>query len=288
MLMTIFLKIPVHGLKRLNAWTIKRIFIAYEICRARMHSKNKLKIVFSNKPDWEHAITQGYKFTQHDVTFETLSPDKLTKSDLVIPLTIPDLKNLNASRDLTKHNPIPIPSLESILLCDDKYLTNQFLIENGFEMFIPKMHKPAYPYILKKRIDEWGENSHIVRNAQQEKLLASKICHPDYFCQELVTGTAEYATHIIIKNKRATCAINIKYVFEINTPIKGKDKPVYMRICRNPYIDIFESILNRIDFEGLCCVNYKVQDQQPKILEINPRFGGSLGPYIFSFMRKIT
>jgi predicted ATP-grasp superfamily ATP-dependent carboligase len=34
-------------------------------------------------------------------------------------------------------------------------------------------------------------------------------------------------------------------------------------------------------------VNYKVVRGLPYILEINPRFGGSLTPYFFSFIRHL-
>jgi hypothetical protein len=31
-----------------------------------------------------------------------------------------------------------------------------------------------------------------------------------------------------------------------------------------------------LNFQGLCCFNYKLVDGQPVIFELNPRFGGSL------------
>ena len=42
-----------------------------------------------------------------------------------------------------------------------------------------------------------------------------------------------------------------------------------------------------VGFEGLCCVNYKYRDGIPKILEINPRMGGSLARFFFSFLRRL-
>ncbi len=38
---------------------------------------------------------------------------------------------------------------------------------------------------------------------------------------------------------------------------------------------------------GLCCFNYKVIDDNPYLLEINPRFGGSLSSFFFSFIRQL-
>lgn len=68
---------------------------------------------------------------------------------------------------------------------------------------------------------------------------------------------------------------------------KGQTDNLFKVIHRCPYLDLFAEILRTIQFEGLCCVNYKVAQGQPYLLEINPRFGGSLAPYFFSFIRHL-
>ena len=250
--------------------------------------KNKWKIVFSTKEDWADSITKGFRYTLHEITFSDLTRCSFQNYDLVIPLTIRDLKYLTGIRHQIEKNPIPIPGMECITLCDDKYLFNQTISDSGFRDLIPQSDgKLEYPYILKKRIDEWGENSHIIKDARQERALSDTLLNSDYFSQEFILGRCEYATHILIKNKKVVYSINNKYVFETETPIKGKDKAAYARICRCPYIDLFSSILTYIGFDGLCCINYKVRANRPVILEINPRFGGSLSPYFFSFMRHL-
>ena len=77
------------------------------------------------------------------------------------------------------------------------------------------------------------------------------------------------------------------YEFDSEIPIKGQDAWLYRAIRRCPYLTLFSNILNSIGFQGLCCVNYKVERGRPYILEINPRFGGSLTPYFFSFIRHL-
>ncbi len=83
------------------------------------------------------------------------------------------------------------------------------------------------------------------------------------------------------------CSLNIEYVFETRSAIKGKDRLRYKAVCSCPYLDVFSSILAAIGFNGLCCFNYKVANGLPMILEINPRFGGSLSPFFFSFVRHL-
>jgi len=248
-------------------------------------SKRKVKILFSNKQGWIRSIQKGFQSTTHEITFQEFSSEKIKDYDLVVPLTIRDARFLNEIRDLIADNPIPIPSNDNILLCNDKYLFNQELTRSGFSELIPEMgDRLSYPYILKKKIDEWGQNSHIISDEKHEQIFADILASPGYFTQEIIAGPNEYATHILFKDKEILCSLNIKYAFEKNIPIKGKDKPIYKINCHCPYINIFSSVLRSIGFEGLCCINYKVRDNRPWILEINPRCGASLCPYLFSFV----
>ena len=283
------MKVQLNILKRLNATITNTIFCVYQLLLLRLFAKRKMKILFSNKQDWKDFIKKGFQFTPHLVTFGELSAENFKDYDLVMPLTIRDLKYLNETHNPIQHNPVPIPSTKTILLCDDKYLFNQCLIDNGFGEFVPKMGgTQTFPYILKKKIDEWGANTHIISDAQQEQNVTEILNDPKYFTQGLITGSTEYATHVFFKDQNIVCAINIKYAFEIGTPIKGKDKAIYEKICHCPYLELFSSILSAIDFEGICCINYKVHDNRPFIIEINPRFGGSLCPYFFSFLRHVN
>jgi len=114
-----------------------------------------------------------------------------------------------------------------------------------------------------------------------------RITDPGYFCQELVSGPSEFATHILFVGRRIVKALNIKYEFESATPIKEQDADCLKVVHRCPHLDLFARMLRAIQFEGLCCVNYKVAQGRPMLLEINPRFGGSLAPYFFSFVRHL-
>lgn len=243
-----------------------------------------MKILFSPKADWENNIRNGFQHSSHDITFAELSPENIAQYDLVIPLTITALEYLDGYRHLLVNNPVPIPALDVIRLCDDKLQLNQTLIHKGFGEFIPRMGEgQAYPYVLKKRQDVWGVNTHIISDTTKEQDFAGLIAQPEYFCQAFVPGCEEYTTHILFKNHAIACALNLKFTFHSDRPIKGKDKIVatFKEPC--PYLRLFASILDAIGFEGLCCFNYKVVDGRPFIFEINPRFGGSLGSVFYLF-----
>jgi predicted ATP-grasp superfamily ATP-dependent carboligase len=266
----------------------KALFLGAEILRSRLGAKRKLRILFSSEKDLEPTIRRSFRYTKHEIAFADISAEAIKHHDLVVPMTIPALKYLADLQDPGFQNLMPLPSLEAILLCDDKYLLNQRLTANGFGAFVPRMgNRQSYPYILKKRIDAWGANTHIISDPEQEKTFLDKIADPDYFKQQLITGPFEYATHVVFNDGRIFCSLNVEYKFANERPIKGKDLPVYSKLCQCPYLDLFSEVLSCIGFNGLCCINYKVYGDIPFILEINPRFGLSLSPYFFAFIRQL-
>jgi hypothetical protein len=263
-----------------------RAFQARERFRSDFLPDQKMKILFSHEPNLEKNISEGFSHTPHVIAFETFTSSNILDYDLIVPLTLPDLKYLSEVRHLIADHPIPIPCKESIVLCDDKYLLNESLAAKGFGDYLPRMGGPlTYPYIVKKRIDLWGRNSHLVLDKEQEEALSDISARPEYFSQNFIKGSYEYATHILFKNQRIVHSMNIEYKFETETPIKGQNKAVYTMICHCPYLDLFAAMLTSIGFNGLCCVNYKVCDGHLFLLEINPRFGGSLSRYFSSFIR---
>lgn len=266
-----------------------RLFLDLENFRSRRFVRRKLKILFP-KTEWEALLRTSFRDTRDQVSFAELSQENIRSHDLVVPLKISELVELDGLRQLLADNPIPIPSMESIVLCDDKHLLNKALIANGFGACVPEMGgRLPYPYILKKRLDECAANCHVVSNAEQELEYSELLDHPDYFRQRFVLGRDEYTTHILVRNGKIACAISIKFVFKDDLHTKGKGCAAsYSRICRNHHLGLFAAILRSIDFDGLCCINYKIVDGRPCIFEINPRFGFSLAPWFLSFVRRIA
>jgi predicted ATP-grasp superfamily ATP-dependent carboligase len=266
-----------------------RLFVRSEKLRALLLRGEAKKILFSEKPDWEDEIKGGFRRLPHKVEFGGITEDGFQQYDIVVPLTLGAVEEARRCSSGQK-KALPLPAPETVRLCDDKYLFNEALIKSGFGRCIPKMgHGRALtpPYILKKRIGSWGKDCYIIRNHEDEKEQVDRINSSEYFCQEIVPGPSEFATHILFVDSRIVKALNIKYQFDDDTPIKGQNAFIFKVVHRCPYLDLFERILRTIQFEGLCCVNYKVAKGQPFLLEINPRFGGSLAPYFFSFVRHL-
>jgi predicted ATP-grasp superfamily ATP-dependent carboligase len=263
-------------------------FLTQETLLYNLKTRAKTKILFSIAPVQEANLRKGLRFANIELDFNEFTDERICSNDFVIPLTIPDLKRLDEARHLVKNNNIPIPTLESINICDDKYVFYETLIKKGFGDLLPKIESNLpYTYILKKKITERGVDNYIISDAEAELKYQNFISSHDYFCQQMVLGNKEYATHILFRNKKIDASLNIEYIFSNDIPIKGQDIVMNRRIVASPFNQIFSEILESIEFEGICCINYKEVDGKPLIIEINPRFGASLSLYFISFLRKI-
>ena len=287
--------VAVLGSPRLTLATLRaklasrrnRFYLKYEKLWESLSAGSTKEDLCSGMPEWADEIKRGFQYSPHQVDFGTITEESFRRYDIVVPL------GLTALRDARRRSPLqnsalPLPSEESVRLCDDKFEFNQALVRLGFGRYIPKMVQGMAltpPYILKRRVGAWGKDCYIIRNCEDEEAQLNRITDPDYFCQELVSGSSEFATHILFAGGRIIKALNIKYGFGCDTPIKGQSAEHFRVVHRCRYLKLFARILLAIQFEGICCVNYKVAKGQPFLLEINPRFGGSLAPYVFSFIR---
>jgi hypothetical protein len=275
--------------KKLTANISKLKFFVFQTIRAIAFPAPSTRILFSSKMASEKNIRFGFRLLNHQLTFGDFTPENIRENDLVIPLNINDLRELKKYPHLTENKLIPIPGIDAINICDDKYLFIQTMIENGFGDLIPKIGTDLpIPFMLKKRVSSSGNSCYFISNSEQQKEYQQLILDPDYFCQQVVGGADEYATHILFKNNKIVSSLTIKYTFFSGLPINGKEKMMYSYISQCDYLDKFSAILNSIGYEGLCCFDYKVINGNPQIFEINPRFGGSLSAYFFTFLKKVN
>lgn len=259
-------------------------FVFYRQIMFLSKYRKRVKILLSDTMGSGVAVRKGFFLTKHELVFKPFTPESISEADIVVPFTISELLYLNENRGIIAKNPISIPSKETILLCDDKFVFNNFLIENGFKQFIPPMAKNLdYPYFLKKKTDVFGSHSYVITDESVEREYLDELGSNEFFKQQIISGAREFTTHILFENGRIVSSLSIQFEFDTEFPIKGKDKWLYMKIVACPYPDLFSEILKTIKFEGICCFNYKVLDGKPFIFEINPRFGGSLSSYFFIF-----
>jgi len=234
-------------------------------------------ILFSKKIEWETQLRDKIKC--HDTFFYEFDQVDPNLFDIIIPLSLDSQKYLNKHKKyLIPHKAI-VPSDFCIDLCNDKLKFYRFLIENNFNEFAPSAtgnHK--FPYILKKNIGEFGIGTLIIKDENDEKANNDKINSVNYFTQEYIDGAEEYTAHIICVRNRIIYFKVLMFTFSEKCFVKGKHfEPVAVEVKdHNEYKEIFENILLKMDYQGICCFNYKTSCGVLIIFEINPRFGGSL------------
>lgn len=264
-------------------------FFARETLASAFGTQRGLDILFSVPEErWQRKLSQGFAGTRHRVTFADLGAVDVAQYDLVVPLLLEHVRWVRERGVELPGNLIPIPTLDAIELCDDKRAFNDRLSELGFGGMVPAMGSGLrFPYVVKKRRDHGSNHVRLVRDAADASSSAHLTDDPDYFCQAYVRGAREYATHAIVRDGRIQCSLTVEYAYPTDTPIKLVDAVDYHRLCRCPYLDDFETVLRAIGFEGLCCINYKVDEGGVRLLEVNPRLGGSLLRFFFVFVRQL-
>jgi len=273
---------------RADGWDYGQWLIARERLLAWLRPWNRCRILFPPS-DMEAALREGFLHFGDRLSFAELTPDRLRKHDLVVPLTLKDLEKLRGFHPLLAHNPLPLPSPDCVALCDDKLACNRTLAAAGFADCVPEIADSLpFPYVLKKRIDAWGDNTHVVASAEDELRLGALLHDPDYFRQAFVPGQREYAAHLLVLDGRIVSALTVEYGFVQPLHKKCREQPPhYRRLRRATHLPLFRDMLASIGYEGLCCVNYKLENGRVRFLEVNPRFGASLAPWFFAMVRAL-
>ncbi len=103
-----------------------------------------------------------------------------------------------------------------------------------------------------------------------------------YTLQSLVDGSIEYVTHCVCKDGRILWTCSFVYEMAGAREIRrGMDNMKSMRRFSPPqkFLSDFQEILVPLKFSGPCNIDYKLSAAGDVcVLEINPRFGGSLFP----------
>jgi len=247
-----------------------------------------ISILFSDKGSHRNnIIARSFAGTGVSIAFSDFNNDTdFTAYNIVVPMSVQHLLVCHKKQDFINQSVIPLPSLEAIRVCDNKKLFSDTLRLKGLGTFVPDSSS-TYPYILKKQTGEYSSDTYIIKNQSDEINVDTLISAPDYFTQALIPGIHEYAAHIVFKNGQITAMITVRYTYNRSVYLQGAEQHITKEVTFSRFRDEFTQILNTIEFEGLCCVDYKIIDGKPKIFEINPRFGGSLCPYFFSLLRQL-
>ena len=232
------------------------------------------RVLFGEHSAQVPAIREHLDTERYDPTYGVVSEADLPSFDLVVPLRIEEIAAARAANADGRRR-AAVPDAATVALCDDKLAFNRRLVASGFGALIPELLSDppsAYPFVRKARFGDHGQGVRLVRSA------ADDVAMPDSFCQRAVPGEDEDVLHVLRLDGRVRFAVSYRYTMADALAVRGEaDRPLAtVPIDPAPALARCEPILDALGFEGLGCFNHKWVDGRPMIIELNPRFGGSL------------
>ncbi len=232
------------------------------------------RILFGNHPTQMPAIARYIDHARYEASFAPLDAVDLARFDLVVPLRVDQIE---AARPAVALGRAVLPSPDLVALCDDKLALNLWLIERGFGDVVPELlgrQPDAFPYIRKTRRGDFGIGCRMVRGPGED----DGSDDPDVFRQRAVPGAHEYVLHLLRIGGRIR--FHVAYRYDMGQPlgVRGEvDRPASIEpVDPGDVLGACADILDAMGYEGTCCFNYKLEDGALRLLEVNPRFGGSL------------
>jgi len=232
------------------------------------------------QPDRLREIRLLADAERYDCEFSELDGPDLNQFDCVIPFDFADYPPLRKHAHLWGRK-FWLPDPKVVALCDDKLILNRLLLGGEFAEVVPRLYESGerqFPYIIKRRRDLWGLNSFVVRDQDDERSLAVLLQSPDYFRQAYIVGSQEFALHVLIAEGKIAYQSTVKYDMDSDIYVKGKRNPAKQAVLlpgKTDYPDLL-GLIESLDYDGICCINYKIDNGRPKLLEINPRLGASV------------
>lgn len=178
-----------------------------------------------------------------------------------------------------------MPSADNLLRFGVKNNFADYIQKIGLSHLCPDRYKSldtiCFPCVVKRVNMCAGIGVALVRSKSElARLAQEKLWHnQSVVIQEALLEGDEFVTHLVVKNGRILWHTSFAYKLQENEYIRSPSNVA--DVCRafaEPHVlKAFETCLMPSNYSGPCNVDYKLSDQGVlKILEINPRLGGSL------------
>jgi predicted ATP-grasp superfamily ATP-dependent carboligase len=242
----------------------------------------KIRVYFMEQPDWEKWIRMVA--TDFEPFFGSSEQCHPADYDLVIPFTINASDYLN--RHYPKYNGIKFLVSEPHVLATSNHKGRFALALDKLGLSNHSLQLPVdtatYPYVLKKAVSGFGIDAYVIQSVEQENAILTKVNPLDYVKQRWVGGSIEYANHLLFDGEKTLFHHSIEYQMPQGYYIKGRPTECLSMksVDHGHFLSLFESILSGLKFKGICCFDYKVEEGEVKIFELNARYGGSLSTVI--------
>ncbi len=233
---------------------------------------------------------------------------KKTNLDLIIPMEDITVELFSQNMKLFKNiTQIPVPEYSTYLKARDKEKTikiaekNNILVPKTFftEHFskINDLIIENYPVVIKPRISSGSRGIHYIKskNELEEKYLKVSKEYTNPMIQEYIPQYGKkYQVLILMNDKNEVKALCTQELIR-QFPVNGGPGTLYKTISNKKIENLSIKLLKKIDWFGIACVEFIENPitNEPVLMEINPRFWGTLNlsikagiefPYLLSEM----
>lgn len=269
------------GLNILFLGGAKRVSLAEKFIDEGKNKKIGVKI-FSYELDenvpisFVAEIIIGLRWKDANIYNHLLEVIETKKIDIVLPfldyatIVLARLKKLTEGKDVF----IPVSDEKLCEVFFDKYLANEWCIENGIN--IPS-DTDKYPLIAKPIHGSASKGILVIENPVDLKNLANK---EDYFLQQFVKGN-EYSVDIYVSTEDKKI---VSIVPRIRLETQGGESIKSITIKDERLINFSREIIKKAKLVGPFTLQL-IENEDTKelyFMEINPRFGGAVINSIFS------
>ncbi len=253
-----------------------------------VHTKNLFGIDISDKNAAQFIypnFSKGLRFTNDAYLHKLETFIKDNKIDIVIPIAEPELRYFSEQNLLETIGGAKMitASSKALEIGFDKFKTAEFLKAEGFpfpKTYLAKELKDiaSFPVILKSKTGSGSKDIHKI-NTMEEFLFYTRNSIEDYVVQEFITDI----------NGEFTCGLFRSSTGEVRSQIFKRELVSgysgYGEVIENTTITtLLEQLAVRIDLVGSINVQLRLQKNEPKIFEINPRFSSTvLFRHLFGF-----
>lgn len=202
---------------------------------------------------------------------------------LIIPITIDQQIFLNKYKSLIRCN-ILLNSVETLYVCNNKFNFSVFMNKH-FPKYVPTIYNIndiILPAIIKPISKNSGKGCKLIltdkniKSLHNNKLIKEKLKNNEYIIQEYIHDVDLYSGHFLIINGIIKFEIYCVQKFNGYYISKGKMNNYVKCSIDQSYKNIFFDLFQMLKYNGVACIDFKIKNNDLKIFEINPRFGGTL------------
>lgn len=210
---------------------------------------------------------------------------KKREIDILLPLHFDSIRCISKNKQLFNNLNIITPPLESLDISNNKWKLSEYLEENGFPG--PKTYhvdqldkldllKLRYPFLLKP-LNGWnGNNIKKINDSDHlKKILKANKPNRKFIIQEYITGTDFCVNVICLKGKILAHTIQKGIL-----PGSGPFQPhIGFKFLQNDKLySIIADVMRQFNWSGVANLDIRFNEKENQfyIIEINPRFWGSV------------